>query len=353
MTSPFDPSSPPPAAPWSAPPPVPATPRRRGIRKRWVVAAVVVALVGVGGFQVWQREQTYQTGHAAYLAADCAAAVGPLRTVAEAESGSGASDVVLKATAELLECEAVMAADDLGTQGRPGEAVLAYSEFVVKFPRSPLKDLAVTNGRAAITADPDRVATTDVCDALDALEAQQLIATPAETLPPLLYACGQAYEADGEFADALATYAQFRDDYPEHALADDVDAAFARATLAETTTANPGDLPPPNAMGPGGTAGLATIVIQNGSPDELNMVFSGPDVRVEEIEACTDCVKVFGVATDACEREGPMAEYVVSPGTYQVVVKSGSGSSVRPFRGTWTLEAGQEYASCFYIATGL
>ncbi len=314
--------------------------------------AVVVALAGVGGFLAWQQEQDYQAGHTAYLAADCATAVGPLGSVAKGSSGSSGNDVELKARAELQECDALLDADDLATQGKQGDAVLAYSDIVTKYPRSPLKDAALASGRELIATAPDKVATVSLCDALDALEAQGFVVGQPDPLPPLLFACGGAYEASDAHADAVAIYARFRADYPDHDLAADVDVALARATLAETENAA-GALPPPG-KGPGtGTAGVATIVIQNDSPDPLSMVFSGPDIRVEDLEACADCVKVPGAIYECRDPDqSPVAEYKVAPGVYEVVVKSGSGSNVLPFRGTWTLEDGEVYASCFYISSG-
>jgi predicted negative regulator of RcsB-dependent stress response len=325
--------------------------KRRGIRKRWIVLVVLVALGGLGLYLTWQQEQSYQAGHAAYLTADCATAVGPLRSAADGP-GSKDNDVALKAKSELQECEALLAADSLATQGKGGEAVLAFSDFTTKYPQSPLNTAALANGQQAIASAPDQVATLGVCDALDAIEAQGFIAAPTDTLPPLLYACGQAYEAEKEYGEALAAFARFRADYPDHGLAADVDAALARATLAETDASGAGSLPPPQQTGQGtGAAGVATIVIQNDSPDLLSMVFSGPDVRVEELKACAGCVNYTGTGPDTCPDLGPIGEYIVAPGTYEVVVKSGSGSDVIPFRGTWTLEAGEGYDSCFYIVS--
>lgn len=359
MTADVDPPSPPPPTPSSVPgwtPPAPSQPasggKRRGIRKRWIVLVVVVAFGGLGLFLTWQQEQNYQAGHAAYLTADCATAIGPLRSAADGP-GSNDTDAAMKAKAELQECDALLAADDLATKDKDGDAVLAYSEFVTKYPQGPLRDAALAKGQSTIARAPDQVATLGVCDALDALEAQQFITAPTDTLPPLLYACGQAFEANKEYAEALAAYARFRTDYPDHGLAADVDAAVARATLAETDESGAGSLPPPQQTGQGsGAAGVATIVIQNDSPDRLSMVFSGPDVRVEELESCAGCVKYTGTGPDACPDLGPIGEYVVTPGMYEVVVKSGSGSDVIPFRGTWTLEAGESYDSCFYIVSG-
>jgi hypothetical protein len=357
---PASPSPPPPGAPhpsaasgWQSPAPAQTAgrPPGRRIQKRWIVVAVVSLGLGAYGIQTWQQEQNYQAGHAAYLTADCTTAIGPLRSAAEGDPGSPSNDTAGKAEAELEECEAILAAADLVTQGRPGEAVLAYSGFITTYPRSPLKDTALAGGQGVLAGGPERAATVGLCDELEILEAMQFITAPDETLPPLLYACGQAYEAEGAYADALLTYERFRTDYAGHDLARDVDEAFARATLAETDESGAGSLPAPEETGAGTGTGLATVFIQNDSPDELNMVFSGPDVQIEMLDACAECVEFIGEEPDECPGLGPIGEYIVEPGTYEVVVKSSSGGFVIPFRGTWTLEAGQEYASCFYIVT--
>ena len=317
-----------------------------------MLAVVVAAFAGIGLFRNWQQEQDYQAGHKAYLAADCATAVGPLGSVAKGSSGSSGNDVELKARAELQECDALLHADDLAVQGKSADAVLAYSDTVTKYPRSPLKDVALAKGRDLIATAPNKVATVSLCDALEALEAQGFVVGQPDPLPPLLFACGGAYEAADAHADAVAVYARFRADYPDHDLAADVDIALARATLAETENAA-GALPDPGQGEGAGTAGVATIVIQNDSPDPLSMVFSGPDIRVEDLEACSDCEKLSGAIHECRDPDqSPTAEYKVAPGVYEVVVKSGSGSDVLPFRGTWTLKDGEVYASCFYISSG-
>jgi hypothetical protein len=315
-----------------------------------VGAVAVVVIAGLGLYQNWQQEQSYQAGHQAYLKADCAGAVGPFRSAAG--SSSDKSDVALKARAELQECEALLAADRLRTDGKPGEAVLGYSNLVKKYDRSALRDAAVASGQKLIASTPEKVASVDVCDALDTLETQRFFAPVDEMLPPILYACGRAYAAKGAFGDALAMLGRFRAEYSTHALADQVEKAFVEATLAETAASGAGKLPPPESVGKSGQAGgQSTVVIQNDSPEQLSIVFSGPDVRVEEVKACGECVEYVGVGPSACPEKGPVAEYVLAPGTYEVVVKSSSGSDVTPFRGTWTLKKGEEYSSCFYLVS--
>jgi hypothetical protein len=102
-------------------------------------------------------------------------------------------------------------------------------------------------------------------------------------------------------------------------------------------------------VGSSESTGTATVIIQNDSPEALSMVFSGPDTRVEDLDRCEECESFTDAEPDACPEIGPVAKYELTPGAYEVVVKASSDGSVTPFRGTWTLEAGQEYSSCFYL----
>jgi hypothetical protein len=38
----------------------------------------------------------------------------------------------------------------LSTQGRTSEAVLTYSQFLTKYPRSPMASVALANGQASV-----------------------------------------------------------------------------------------------------------------------------------------------------------------------------------------------------------
>ena len=90
-------------------------------------------------------------------------------------------------------------------------------------------------------------------------------------------------------------------------------------------------------------------MIQNDSPRSMSLVFKGPDVRVERIEPCTDCIEYIGAGPESCPAKGPIGEYVLQPGEYDVVVRAADDSGVTPFRGTWDLAADDEYYSCFYL----
>src|SRR6185503_16309645 len=172
-----------PSPPAVAPPTSPPKWRRR----RWVVLGVVAALLGIGGFQLWQEEQAYRAGHTAYLAGDCAGAVESLRRAGgDDESASSDTDTEIAARAELQECEALLAAGDLNTQGKPADALLAYRDFIVEFPRSPLLATARSNA-LVLAAAAAAGATTAMCDELASLETMNLLGTPPSVLPQLLY----------------------------------------------------------------------------------------------------------------------------------------------------------------------
>jgi hypothetical protein len=326
---------------------------RIGIGCLGVFVLGCVAIGALALFQNWQQEQNYTAGHSAYTAADCATATGPLGKAASGDPGTKDSDVARKAEAELQECEALLAASDAANSGSIGDAVMGYSAFYVKYNQSPLRALALTKGQELISETEAAALTSqDLCNGIDKLQAQTFFTRSSETIPPLLYACGQASEQANAYADAVEFYDRFRQKYPEHELAKQVDLAFVRATIADAEASGAGELPAPQQVGDGsGSGDEVLVVIQNDSPEELNLVFSGPETRVEKLEACTECEKFAGDEPSSCPELGPVGKYRMAPGTYTVVVKAGSGSDVTPFRGSWELKGGDEYSSCFYVVT--
>lgn len=324
-----------------------AAPPRRRSRLWLIVGVVVIVIVAAVAFQGWQTEQTYQAGHAAYLSGDCAAAVEQLSTIAD-----GDDDTALKAQAEVEECETLAEAQALRSTD-PAGATLATSEFLAKYPDGPLSTAAMAEVKA-IVADtpPDDLATVDLCLQLEGLEAQGIVASGEPALPPLLIACGAAHESDQRYTDALVVLDRFLAEYPDHELAATAEAAFARVSIADAELSGAGSLPAPTSVGESEAGdGLMKVVIQNDSPQSMVLVFNGPDVRVERLEPCADCEEYVGVGPEDCPEQGPVGEYVMEPGVYDVVVKASDDVSVTPFRGQWSLEPGDEYYSCFYLVT--
>ncbi|GAB4109528.1 MAG: hypothetical protein Fur005_18850 [Roseiflexaceae bacterium] len=315
------------------------------------MGVIALGCVGIGGlafYENWQQEQNYQAGHAAYLNADCATASDPLAKAASGNPGTKDSEVARKAEAELQECQAFTEIASLPA----GDAVLNYRDFVSKYDPSPLSKPALENAQGLIAnTQPADLAGPGFCQSLDDLVADQYIAQPDAFVPAMLLVCGQAAETEQAFSDAVFYYDRFRSEFPDHPQIEDANESFVRATIAEAEAFGAGGLPAPQVIGGGSDSGEVVVIIQNDSPEKLSMVFSGPETRVEELGPCTDCEKFTGDGPAACPELGPVGRYVLAPGTYTVVVKASSDQGVTPFSGSWELEGGQEYSSCFFLVT--
>ena len=337
----------------ASPPPAPA---KKSSRRLLQIGCGLLALIGLAcggllayfGWQASQQRAAYEAGHQAYEQGDCQAAQGHFE---RALSFSGTEEVELLIQKDQRECEAFQPAVALQEQGSYAAALMAYYEFVDQRPDSPLVAAAQRQSESLFDqVDAYDIVSLDVCQRLDVLLDAGLIPQPDDHLPGLYYECGQVFEAEGGYSEALFFYETFRRDYPDHALAEDVEAALVRATIAEAQAAGAGELPAPQAVSSGGS-GPAVVVIQNDSPEQLSLVFSGPDVRVEELEPCADCVKFQGIGPEFCPEKGPIGRYTLPAGRYDVVVNSISDSGVTPFQGAWELNQGEEYYSCFFLVT--
>ena len=368
MTAPQGPTDPPtPAAGTEAQPPPPpsAKPSRRARlagawRRLGLPAKIAVVVVGLGAvvglgiagaYLSGAQRRAYDKGHAAYVEGRCVDAVGPLEEAAEDTTGD--DDLAAKARTELEECEQLLAADALDTQGRQGDAVLAYSQFVTDHPTSPIVDVAIERGASLISGEPpERLATLEFCSAIESLEAQRFVEAPADDLPPVLLACARLLYEEGDLDAALDALDRVRTEFPDHEVGPDVDDLYVEVTLAQADATGAGELEQPISIGPAADpSGPVVLVVENASDEPLTIVFSGPERRVEEIAPCPECAAASpGGGADACAATGPEVRIELPPGSYDVLVKTSEAAGVLPFRGTWALEGGLEYAECFFIS---
>lgn len=124
---------------------------------------------------------------------------------------------------------------------------------------------------------------------------------------------------------------------------------MARSLIAEAQQGGAGSLPQPVDTGGSGSS-LASVVIYNDSPEELRIVMSGPESRIEVLAASATSGEYDLVGPSSCRTDVPMLELQVPSGVYDVLVEATSGG-ISPFTGTWTLGRGDAYASCFYVVT--
>lgn len=335
------------------PSPQPRT-RRRGWGCCGLIVVLFVAAILFSAVRYFLDQRTYNEAHQAYQQADCEAAIRSydklLSTFRLADFGQGYEAL---AQQERIECQAFQDAAERQTSSDPGGAILAYNDFMHNYGDSPLTQEASNRVASVFTqTDAQTLATEGLCDQLESLEQGNLIPQKDSNLPGLLYACGQTYEATENYSGAVQVYERILNDYPGAVAGTEVEDALARAIVAEARAAGAGTIPAPQVSGT--TEGGSTVVIiQNDSPDRLRLVFSGPDSRIEEIEPCESCEKYSVVGPVYCPEKGPIGQYTLPPGQYDVVVQSVSDSGVTPWTGNWELISGDEYYSCFFITTTL
>jgi tetratricopeptide (TPR) repeat protein len=201
----------------------------------------------------------------------------------------------------------------------------------------------------AAEAEVSLLANSLACKESDSLK-NNVIAERTEFMPSLYYQCGQAYEGESDWEQAITMYENFLAEYPSHSLAPDAEAGLARSIVAQAQTTSAGEIPTPERSGSTGST-VTEVVIQNDSPEPLRIVFSGPESRVEELEACSSCTTYTGLGPLYCPEQGPIGRYRLTPGAYDVVVESGSDDGTTPWTGFWNLVSGDEYYSCFFIVT--
>lgn len=337
---------------------LPGGPKKSGWRRSGclVLLAVVLAFgacAGVNFYQHLEQESHYEAGHAAYLKADCPAAV-PLFDLAINGGGFGGEngDAAKLAVKEKAECTVWQEALEAHNSSDFDAALAGYAALVETYPQTPLLPLVQSQTDSLFKEAETLAGQADLtlCQQFQTLRAQELVPAKEGALPPLLWACGQAYEDNDDPTSAVGLYAQLLSDYPDHPLAQETTPSLARATVAQAKAAGAGNIPAPQSVG-GTGSGPAVVVIQNASPEKISLVFNGPESHLEELEACAECTRYSGDGPAACPELGPVGVYELPAGDYTVVVNSSSDKGVIPFIGEWPLGQGQEYHSCFFLVT--
>jgi TolA-binding protein len=177
-------------------------------------------------------------------------------------------------------------------------------------------------------AVPEYQAVVDSSSATDRLAERA-----EEALRGVLYDCGEERYEDAMYEPARTALRQLLDDYPDDARADDARDLLIAIEIAEIRLGGgAGELPAPSEAGTG-AAGVATLEIENGSSETLEILYTGPETGSTRIDACSGCTETL----------------TLGPGTYEVVARAASDSSVTPYYGTWELDSGYAYSHYFYI----
>lgn len=328
----------------------PPQPQRQPIRG-WHLVGLLAASAGVYlmGQYYWLRK-TYTEGEQAYTAANCQVAIAEFDWVInKGEQFVDFNDYIARARAKKAECQAFQDVVEEQKTATPEAVLVAYEEFVSRYPSGALgQPIRQKTASLFEEAGIEALAQPSACERIDKLVENQLIPEPNQNSPSFYQACGQMYSKGNDYTNAVKMYEGFLENYPQHQLASEVELALAKSMVAEAKAQGAGKIERPGVSG-WTVSGTTVVEIRNDSPEDMRIVFSGSEPRFEELERCEDCQKYMGTGPESCPAKGPVGRYTLKPGQYDVVVKSIRDGGVRPFTGTWVLDDGTEYNSCFFI----
>lgn len=249
-------------------------------------------------------------------------------------------------------CQEYLEVVALQDGGSPGEALVGYDAFMNRYPNDPMHPAVRTQAQTIFAeTQPEAVANETTCQNLDSILSNELVPDLETNLPLFYIGCGQVYQDAGSYSEAVVLLQKFVTDYPSHPRIEEVKPLLAAAMVAEAQALGAGNIPAPQETGTGTGSGPAVVIIQNDSPEEMSLVFTGPETRFETLPPCEDCESFSGSGPESCPELGDIGTYELPPGTYDVVVKSISDAGVTPFTGRWELSNGEEYYSCFFLIT--
>jgi len=294
-------------------------------------------------------EFAWGEGITAFNAGDCTAANTRFRQIRDNPDWKSVK-AIYPANLLFFECLAFLKAIVEEDAGHFGLALAYYVDFHKTYSASGLYNYLPSKVTTLLTkASWEELAVEPLCDWALPLKESKLLPQPDEQLPELYYYCGHTYEKIGEPENAITMYNTVRIDYSNHPLspAATEDLARVEIELAQASNARPFPQPEQSGTAP---EGVSVYVVQNDSPEAIQIILRGPETVIKEIPACDTCQKLTK-EPDQCPNKGPVELITLKPGRYTVLVKSIGESTVTPYKGAWNFESGGEYTECYYILT--
>lgn len=261
------------------------------------MVALVVGAGAVYGDHRWELAQQrgdYEAGHAAYLRADCAAALPRLRAT---QGDHLDRSVAARAHPDAAACEEYALAQTLARGRSPRLTISTYLAFLAHRPPGPLVDDARQRVRAALRADiATGRPTAKFCQDRDELTDSGVVRMQAgdDLAAPWLAACATTLAAqdDGLFY-ARRALAELQTTFPTskeaRATVGDLVRDTARFTADSREERTVTDLAP---VGQDRTLnGRAELTLYNGTTWPLDLTISDPRPHFEHLTACRPCEK--------------------------------------------------------------
>lgn len=348
----------PPPTPTTQPTPAPASRGRNllGCGCGGIVLLMVLCIVAGVGLLEFIRLDSWNNGIAAYSNGECLTAIEQFERVEELP-GVGLAERFNenfnpeRAPVLIEQCEAFQNAVAPAQGDGFGRATAYLMDFYGEYPDSALNTIA----RERISdwyeeAGTEAFANNDFCQALQAGDGMEQLSAITSDLPALTYQCGLNYVAEEDYENGLVFLTRFRQQYPDDVLIPQVEETLAEAEVAYAEALGAPEISQPSAVGTA-PAGRVIWSVRNDSPQRIQIILTGEETVIEEIEVCDECGE-FERDPKSCPEVGPIREIELPAGNYQVVVKAIEDEDVTPYRGSFSFEGGTAYEECFFITSG-
>jgi outer membrane protein assembly factor BamD (BamD/ComL family) len=261
-------------------------------------------------------------------------------------------------------------ADELATDASAAKGDY-LAELLSAFPRSAQAKKVEPLIRSAIDSAAKALKGSDPCGATDRLgalgiRADSLGGSAAGVADSLAsdtsradsyvesgtYTCGLHEYKSGDFEDALSTMNDFITTYPNNKNRPLAGKIAIAAEVAEEIPAAGKKVPTTD------SGGSITVTVLNDSPDEVEVLYTGPVTGKFTLAACGSCSSYSSDSSatlSACSSSTnyPQKTLSLPAGTTYFLRKSASGSGDTPGTHTAKLEYGYIYTECAYVVDSL
>ena len=248
---------------------------------------------------------------------------------------------------ELLEnCKDFMEKVEGVNSGDPLGSAESIARFISDHPKDTLSEIAMDKIKALASVHGyEKIASLAMCD----LFRQDEAFADQSTDPELLFNCGKTYADASKRSEAIDLLDRFIETHPADPHNQDAVNILADLLISSAQAEGAGSLPAPDEAG-NTEKGTTEYEVQNDTPYPLRVVFSGPGKKIATIPPCPDC-KEYTISPMSCPDEGPQVTVVLIPGNYSLLVEAVTTEGVMPYTGSFELEDGRRYSSCYYVTT--
>lgn len=315
----------------------------------------------------------YTTVGAVYDKGDHCAAIAPLsylRTVPKEMPETDLSDLKTWPDDRLATSLYACASDGL-TSGQ-STWVSQFGELLTTFPNSAQASKVEPAVASAVSAEVKELSGSDPCTAVEQLKSLssqiETISAEGATVAALTkdadrasssadsgtYTCGVDQYKDGDFDAAQTTMEEYASAHKSAKNAARAKKIAIAAEIAQTVPAAGKKLPTTR------TGGSISVTVQNDSPDDITVMYTGPVTGSFTLKGCGSC-KTYSLSSTItpgfkpCNANKNYPERTISlpTGTTYFLHKPNSDSLDTPASDTAKLESGYIYTECAYTTQSL